>query len=74
VASAKRRDVLRNTVVMSVLAGLWGAAMIGLAFMKGSSLYPYRWLVLGFFVVVGVAMVAERRAIRWTDCAGLWQR
>ena len=73
-ASAKRRDVLRNTIVMCVLGGLWGAAMIGGAFMEASSLYPYRWWVLGFFVVVGVAMLAEIQAIRWTDRAGIWQR
>lgn len=73
-AEAKRRHVLRNAIVLTVLTAIWGAVMIALAFMDGSNLHPYRWWVVGFFTTAAVAFVAEFLAIRWTDQAGLWQR
>jgi hypothetical protein len=75
VATAKRRDVLRNAVTMTVLTVLWAAPTIALAFVdEGSRLHSLRWWVLAFFALAGVGLGAEFRAIRWTDRAGLWQR
>jgi hypothetical protein len=74
VASANRRVVVRNTIVMSVLFGISGATMIARAFIEGGDLHPYRWWVLAFFALVAVGMSSEFKAIRWTDRAGLWQR
>jgi hypothetical protein len=74
IASAKRRDVRRNTVVMSVLTAMCGAPAIALAFIEGSSLFPYRVWVVVFFVLATVGLILEFRAIRWTDRAGGWQR
>ena len=73
-ASARRRDVLRNTIIMSALGGLWGAVMIVLAFMDVSGLYAYRWFILAFFATAWISLLAEFLAIRWTDRAGLWQQ
>ena len=74
VPTAKRRDVLRNVVVMGLLAVFLGGLTIARAFLGDATLYPYRWIILAGAVVISIGVFSEVLAIRWTDRAGLWTR